>query len=417
MEIGVLGGGAGGMMAAVFAAKAGARVAVLERNEKLGKKMFISGKGRCNLTNAAKGQEFLDNIVRNPRFLYSAFHFFSNEDLCALMEGEAGVPLKLERGGRMFPQTDKSSDVIRGLERLLDRYKVRVSLRTQVRAVEILPDGGFLVTTNLGQKRFDRLILSLGGLSYPATGSDGDGFRLAAALGHTIEKPLPSLVPMETVEDWPRTLSGLTLKNVTLTAKAGKKALFSEMGEMLFTHFGISGPLVLSLSARVTGLDVSTIGLRLDLKPGLTREQLLKRIDRDIEQAPKKQLQSLLFGLEPHALAPILAQTAGLQTDTPCNRLNARQREALAEAVKGLPLHIRALRPIEEAIVTRGGVNVREVDPHTMESKRVKGLYFAGEMLDVDALTGGFNMQIAFSTGALAGSSAARQTETEEVVP
>lgn len=407
MEVGVLGGGAGGMMAALFAARAGAHVALLEQNEKLGKKLFITGKGRCNLTNAAKGQDFLAGVVRNPRFLYSALHFFSNEQLCALMEGEAGVPLKVERGGRVFPASDKSSDVLKGLERLLGHSYVRVSLRTRVLALEPLAQGGFLVTTNLGQKRFDRIVLATGGLSYPSTGSDGSGFALARTLGHRIEPLLPSLAPIETVEEWPKGLSGLTLKNVTLTAKRGKKKLFFELGEMLFTHFGISGPLVLSLSAKITGEPLEDIGLQLDLKPGLTQEQLLARLDRDIAQAPKKQLQSLLHGLEPKALSPILALQAGVAEETPCYQLNDRQKQALALAVKGLPLRPKALRPVEEAIVTRGGVSVKEVDPHTMESKLVKGLYFAGEMLDVDAVTGGYNLQIAFSTGALAGHSAA----------
>ena len=382
-------------------------MALLEQNEKLGKKLFITGKGRCNLTNAAKGQDFLAGVVRNPRFLYSALHFFSNEQLCALMEGEAGVPLKVERGGRVFPASDKSSDVLKGLERLLGHSYVRVSLRTRVLALEPLAQGGFLVTTNLGQKRFDRIVLATGGLSYPSTGSDGSGFALARTLGHRIEPLLPSLAPIETVEEWPKGLSGLTLKNVTLSAKKGKKKLFFELGEMLFTHFGISGPLVLSLSAKITGEPLEDIGLQLDLKPGLTQEQLLARLDRDIAQAPRKQLQSLLHGLEPKALSPILALQAGVAEETPCYQLNDRQKQALAQAVKGLPLRPKALRPVEEAIITRGGVSVKEVDPHTMESKLVKGLYFAGEMLDVDAVTGGYNLQIAFSTGALAGHSAA----------
>lgn len=406
MEVCVIGGGASGMLAAIFAARGGARVSLLEQNEKLGKKLFITGKGRCNLTNAAKGQEFLDGIVHNQRFMYSAFHFFSNEELCALME-ENGVKLKTERGGRMFPASDKSSDVIRCLEGLVYREGVRVSLRTTVKEVSAQAEGGFCVVTNLGRLHFDRVILCTGGVSYPLTGANGSGFGLARELGHAVEPLLPSLIPIVTKEDWPKALAGLTLKNVTLEARRGKKKLFFELGEMLFTHFGISGPLVLSLSTRITGLPLEEIALFIDLKPGLDHDMLLQRLQRDIAAAPKKQLQSLLFGLEPRALAPILAEQAGLSLDTPCNRLGPRELEALGRTIKGLPLSVQALRPVEEAIITRGGVRIKEIDPHSMQSKLVPGLYFAGEMVDVDAVTGGYNLQIAFSTGALAGYSAA----------
>lgn len=406
MNIGVLGGGPAGMLAAYFAAEHNT-VTLLEQNEKLGKKLFITGKGRCNVTNAAREEEFMAGLVRNPRFLYSALHFFDNEALMALLE-KAGVPLKTERGNRVFPVSDKSSDILRALEGLLRGRGVKVKLNTRVDAVTA-EENGFAVQTRQGVLHFDRLIVATGGLSYPATGSDGSGLNMAKTLGHTLTPLLGSLVSVETKEDWPFALTGLTFKNVALTAKRGKKTLFHEQGEMLLTHFGISGPLVLSMSSYTAGLPVDELELFIDMKPALPLDTLLVRIRRDIEAEPRKQASTLLAGLVPHAMAQPLAALCGIDQSVQCAQLTREQRETLAATLKALPLHIRAFRPVKEAIVTRGGISVKEIDPRTMGSKLHPGLFFAGEMLDVDGVTGGFNLQIAFSTGALAGASAAAQ--------
>ena len=405
-EILVIGGGAAGMMAAVFAARAGAEVTLLEKNEKLGKKVYITGKGRCNLTNDCDPDEFLAQVPRNPRFLYSALSFFSPRDMMALLE-ENGCPVTVQRGKRVFPSSEKASDVTRALTAVLRKENVSIRLNCGVRRLKAengriagaeLEDGSFLPA--------DAVILACGGLSYPSTGSTGDGFRFAEALGHTVTPPSPVLVGLETEETWPRSLQGLSLRNVTLSLVYGKKALYSELGEMLFTHFGISGPLVLEASCH---LPQPAKGCRLfiDLKPGLTREQLDARLRRDFSEAGKKQLKSVLPGLLPASFAAIFPGLCGISPDLPCSQVTAAQRESILNLLKSLPLTVRAPRPLDEAVVTRGGVSVKEIEPGTMRSKLFPNLYFAGEMIDVDAHTGGFNLQIAWSTGALAGQSSA----------
>ena len=404
----VVGGGAAGMMAAVFAARAGADVTLLEKNEKLGKKVYITGKGRCNLTNDCDRDEFLTQVPRNPRFLYSALNFFSPRDMMALLE-ENGCPVTVQRGKRVFPASEKASDVTRTLSSLLRKLNVRVCLNTGVRSLET--ENGRIAGAKLTNGAFqpaDAVILACGGLSYPSTGSTGDGYRLAEALGHTIVPPSPVLVGLETEEAWPKTLQGLSLRNVTLTLSAGKKVLWSELGEMLFTHFGVSGPLVLEASCHLPE-PAAGAALAVDLKPGLAREQLDARLRRDFTAAGRKQLKSILPGLLPASLAEVLPGLCGISPLLPCSQVTAAQREKILSFLKALPLTVRAPRPVAEAVVTRGGVSVKEIEPGTMRSRCVSNLFLAGEMIDVDAHTGGFNLQIAWSTGALAGASCGRE--------
>ena len=405
-EILVIGGGAAGMMAAVFAARAGGNVTLLEKNEKLGKKVYITGKGRCNLTNDCDRDGFLAQVPRNPRFLYSALSFFSPRDMMALLE-ENGCPVTVQRGKRVFPASEKASDVTKALASLLRKLNVRVRLNSDVKSLKTengrvagaeLTDGAFLPA--------DAVILACGGLSYPSTGSTGDGYRFAGSLGHTVTPRTPVLVGLETEETWPRSLQGLSLRNVTLTLSDGKKTRYTELGEMLFTHFGVSGPLALEASCHLPD-PAKGAGLTVDLKPGLTREQLDVRLRRDFSEAGKKQLKSVLPGLLPASLAEIFPTLCGIDAALPCSQVTAAQREALLSRLKALHLTVSAPRPVEEAVVTRGGVSVKEIEPGTMRSKLIPNLFFAGEMIDVDAHTGGFNLQIAWSTGALAGNSAA----------
>lgn len=405
-EILVAGGGAAGMMAALFAARAGASVTLLERNEKLGKKIYITGKGRCNLTNDCSLEEFLRQVPRNPRFLYGALNRFGPQDMMALME-EAGCPVEVQRGQRVFPRSEKASDVIRALARLMEQAGVRVRLHSRIQSL-IVQEGraaGVVLENGEGLEA-DAVILALGGQSYPMTGSTGDGYTLAQAVGHHVLPPEAVLSALETVENWPRALQGLALKNVRLTLRSGRKTLYTELGEMLFTHFGISGPLVLEMSCHLPA-ELAQAQVTLDLKPGLTPEQLDLRLQRDFAAQPRKQLQNVLPGLLPLRLSALFPDLAGVSGERVCGQITRGEREQLGAALKALPITLRARRPLAEAIVTRGGVDVKEIQPATMESKLLPGLYFAGEMIDVDAHTGGFNLQIAFSTGALAGSSAA----------
>lgn len=405
-EIVVIGGGAAGMMAAVFAARAGGTVTLLEKNEKLGKKVYITGKGRCNLTNDCDRDGFLSQVPRNPRFLYSALSFFSPRDMMALLE-ENGCPVTVQRGKRVFPASEKASDVTKALSSLLKKHSVRVRLNCTVKSLKT--DGGLITGADLTDGTFlpaDAVILACGGLSYPSTGSTGDGYRFAEALGHTVILPSPVLVGLETEEDWPRSLQGLSLRNITLTLSAGKKTLYTELGEMLFTHFGISGPLALEASCHLPDPAEGAL-MAVDLKPGLTREQLDARLRRDFSEAGKKQLKSVLPGLLPASLAEIFPGLCGVSAALPCNQVTAAQRETLLNRLKALPLTVKAPRPVDEAVVTRGGVSVKEIEPGAMRSRLVPNLFFAGEMIDVDAHTGGFNLQIAWSTGALAGQTAA----------
>lgn len=402
----VVGGGAGGMMAALFAARAGAQVTLLERNEKLGKKVYITGKGRCNVTNDCTLDEFLQEVPRNPRFLYSALSFFSPQDMMALLEA-AGCPVVVQRGRRVFPATEKASDVNRTLARLLTQQGVQVLLNTRVHAL-CIQDGraAGVVLQNGSVLAADGVILATGGKSYPMTGSTGDGYALAESAGHSIQPVKGVLSAMETVEDWPCKLQGLSLKNVSLTLKKGKKVLYSELGEMLFTHFGISGPLTLTMSCHLPD-DLSQASVSLNLKPGLTAQQLDARLQRDLAENSRKQLRSIMPGLLPGKLAELFPGLCGVDGCKQCCQITKAERESLCARMQALPVNISRLAPLEEAIVTRGGVTVKEIDPATMESKLLPGLFFAGEVMDVDAHTGGYNLQIAWSTGALAGQAAA----------
>ena len=405
-EIVVIGGGAAGMMAALQAARSGAEVTLLERNEKLGKKIYITGKGRCNLTNDCTQDEFLQQVPRNPRFLYSALSAFSPQDMMALME-QGGCEVVVQRGRRVFPATEKASDVTRTLARLMQQFGVHVRLNARVSA--IVQQSGALTGVQLesGEMLPARaVILATGGQSYPSTGSTGDGYQLAAALGHTITPPSPVLSALETSVDWPRQLQGLSLKNVTLTLRKGKKVLYQELGEMLFTHFGISGPLVLEMSCHLPE-DIASAEATLNLKPALTSEQLNARLQREFAAGSRKQLLNVLPVLLPARLAELFPTLCGIDGTKPCGQITREEREKLVHTLQALPLPIARPRPLSEAIVTRGGVSVKEVAPSTMESKLIPGLFFAGEVLDVDAHTGGYNLQIAWSTGCCAGQSAA----------
>ncbi|MGI6172329.1 MAG: NAD(P)/FAD-dependent oxidoreductase [Christensenellales bacterium] len=407
MNIVVIGGGASGMMAAIFAAKKGANTTLLERNEKLGKKLYITGKGRCNLTNDCDKEQFMKNIVRNPKFLYAALAKLDNLSLMDMIEN-AGTPLKIERGGRVFPASDRASDITRALEKLMAQYGVRTVLHA--RAEKILTEGGRVTGVFCGGRAFpaDAAILCCGGLSYPSTGSTGDGLSFARELGHTVTPTRPALVPIETKEDWPKELTGLTLKNVELSAYQGGKRAYKERGEMLFTHFGISGPLVLTCSS-VFKEPIRGTQLFIDLKPALDEGELDARLLRDFQAMQKKRIAAVMDGLAPHSLGCAILRLCNISEGFPVDSVTAEMRRNLIKTIKALPLTAEGLRGYGEAVITRGGVDVKEISSKTLESKIVRGLYFAGETLDVDAFTGGFNLQIAFSTGALAGDSAASE--------
>lgn len=404
-SIAVIGGGPAGMMAAAEAAERGFAVTLLEKNEKLGKKLFITGKGRCNITNAAEIEDFFKNIPRNPKFLYSALYGFTNEDVMAMVKKQ-GVALKTERGGRVFPVSDKSSDILRAFSARVREAGVKVLLNTEVKSVSLDPSGdGFLISYHGSTHRFDGLVLATGGASYPATGSTGDGYRFAKALGHTVTDIVPALIPLETEEEWPKSLQGLSLKNVTLKAFNAKgRVVYEELGEMLFTHFGVSGPLVLSASSFI-GASPAGTRLTIDLKPGLTADELDRRILRDFDANIRKQFINALDALLPQKLIPVIVALSGIAPETPVHQVTREERQQLVMLLKSLPVTVKKALPVEQAIITRGGVSVKEINPSTMESKLVKNLFFAGELIDVDACTGGYNLQIACSTGALAGRS------------
>ncbi len=429
MHVIVVGGGAAGMMAAIAAAQAGAEVTLLERNEKLGKKLFITGKGRCNVTNAGDMDNLLSSVMTNAKFLYSAFYGFDNRALMEFVE-EAGCPLKTERGNRVFPVSDHSSDIIAALQGVLRRLGVEIRLHTRVKGLwwekesgpsygeeerpkkaekgsvrgVLLEDGGRLAA--------QRVILATGGLSYASTGSTGDGYLFAKETGHNIAECSPSLVPFHIKEDWCRDLMGLSLRNVTLSLHLNDREIYRDQGEMLFTHFGVSGPLVLSASsyymAKSRGKDGARTRLLIDLKPALDIQQLDKRVLRDFEESKNKQFKNALGQLFPARLIPVMIRLADIPPEKPVNEITREERRHFVDLIKALPLTVTGVRGYEEAIITRGGISVKNVNPSTMESKIIQGLYFAGEMLDVDALTGGYNLQIAWSTGHLAGTSAAQ---------
>ena len=404
----IVGGGAAGLSAALFASRAGAAVTLLEKNEKFGKKLYITGKGRCNLCNACDTETFLRNVQRNPRFLYSALRFLSPEDLQALVNS-LGCPTKVERGNRVFPVSDHASDVSRAFLNALRGQALK--LQAEVLGIRT-EDGrvtGVRVRDGAGERVIpaDCVILATGGVSYPVTGSTGDGLRFARELGHTVTPLHPSLVPLEVREDWPKRLQGLSLKNICLTARVHGKIKYCEQGEMLFTHFGVSGPLVLSLSSVLATADWRDVQVELDMKPALTPEQLDARLLREFQENPRKQLQNLLPSLLPGRMAEVFPALCGVSPTKQPAQITAAERARIAGLLKALPLTVTGPRGMEEAVVTCGGVSVKEIAPATLMSKKVRGLFFAGEMMDVDAFTGGFNLQIAFSTGALAGNSAA----------
>ena len=403
MHIAVIGGGAAGMAAAYAAASAGADVVIFERNEKLGKKLFISGKGRCNLTNDSEIEQHLANVMHNPRFLYSAYHALSPTDLIFLIEGR-GVKLKTERGGRVFPESDKSSDILRAWQSLLSEARVKFHLEERVHAIG-RSEQGFTIDTAVGKYRFDKVIVCTGGITYQATGSTGDGYRFAAKLGHSITQLFPSLVGIRA--DLPNTLPGLSLKNVEITVLSGGKIVCKEFGEMLFTHTGISGPIVLRASARINRMEMKDVRISLDLKPALSEDVLDARLLRDFGDGINKTIRKVLPSLMPRSLIPLVLIQAGIDPDTPCHSISKEARKALCHIVKGVEIVPIGFEETNGAIVTSGGVAVAEVNAKDMQSKLVPGLYFAGEILDVDALTGGYNLQIAFSTGYLAGMKAA----------
>lgn len=401
----IIGGGAAGLLACGQAARAGGRVVLVEKNSLLAKKLRITGKGRCNITNSADMEDFIRNVPTNGKFLYSAFYSFTNQDVIALLES-LGVATKVERGGRVFPVSDSAKDVAEALRRYALQKNVRL---VQAAAKEIEVQNGHVcaVVTDKERIECDSVILATGGKSYPLTGSTGDGYRMAEKLGHTVVAPKPSLIPMVTAEKWTKDVMGLSLKNVELTVYNEKdKKIYTDFGEMLFTHFGISGPIVLSASAHLKEPEKKKYYVTIDLKPALSAEQLDKRVLRDFTELSRKHLQNAFDGLLPKALIPVIIELSGIDPHREVNTITREERHTLCRLLKALPLHITGFRPIEEAIITAGGIAVREIDPATMESKLVPGLYFAGEIIDVNAYTGGFNLQIAFSTGWLAGENA-----------
>lgn len=403
----VIGGGAAGMMAAVFAARGGREVHVFEKNEKLGKKLFITGKGRCNITNAGEMDTLFTSVVSNSKFLYSAFYGFTNEQTITFFE-ELGVPVKIERGNRVFPVSDHSSDVIGALSREMNRLGVEVHLHAEVEKILTDRENPELIRgirlKNGKEVAGDACIVATGGISYPSTGSTGDGLRFAEELGLKVTELFPALVPMEVKEWYAKELQGLSLRNVTAAIYDGKKKLYEEFGEMLFTHYGVSGPIIISASSSVgKKLKEKELRLCIDLKPALTQEQLDQRILRDFEENRNKQFNNSVDRLFPTKLKPIMIELSGISPEKKVNEISKEDRIRFVKLIKEFPMTLTGLRSYKEAIITKGGVSVKEINPGTMESKKIKGLYFIGEVLDLDALTGGFNLQIAWSTAAAAG--------------
>ena len=400
----VAGGGAAGMMAAVTAARNGKNVLLIEKNEKLGKKLFITGKGRCNITNAGDIEELFSAVVSNPKFLYSSFYTMTNDQVIDFFE-ELGVKTKVERGGRVFPASDHSSDVIRALEQEMKRLGVEVRLRME--ANEILADDGRVTGVRLSSGKelhADAVIIATGGISYPSTGSTGDGYRFARECGHKVTDLSPALVPMEVKEWYARELMGLSLRNVEIRITDGKKKLYEEFGEMLFTHYGVTGPVILSASSIVgKKLREHPLTLHIDLKPALTEEQLDKRVLREFEANHNRQFKNAVDSLFPSKLKPVIVELSGIPDEKKVNEVTKEERLHFVRLIKDFSMTLTGLRGYNAAIITKGGVSVKEIDPGTMESKLVNGLYFAGEVLDLDAVTGGYNLQIAWGTGYLAG--------------
>ena len=400
----IVGGGAAGMLCSIIAARNGCEVFLYEKNEKLGKKLYITGKGRCNVTNNCEVEDLLRAVMTNSKFLYSAFYTFNSQDMMALLE-ETGVPLKTERGNRVFPQSDRSSDIIRGLERLMKKYGVHVRFRSEVR--EILTKDGAATGISLADgevQNADAVVVATGGLSYPTTGSTGDGYRFARETGHQVTDCIPSLVPLKVKEDYIPRMTGLSLKNVELTVRRGKKILYRDFGEMMFTHTGVTGPLILSASSYVgKKLKAKELTLKIDLKPALSEEQLDHRVLREFEENQNRQFKNAVHKLFPSKLIPVMIELSGIDPEKKVNVITKEERLGFVRLIKNLECTLTGLRDYNEAIITKGGIKIKEVDPGTMESRLVKGLHFAGEVLDLDAVTGGFNLQIAWSTAYAAG--------------
>ena len=403
----VIGAGPAGMMAAGIAADAGKNTVLLERNSRVGRKLLITGKGRCNLTNACEIPELIAHIPSNGRFLYSAFHHFSSQDTICFFE-EQGVPTKIERGNRVFPQSDKAVDVVDAMYRFVKKSGCKL-LHGRAKSLIIEENSIKGVVTEEGKKIFaDSVIIACGGGSYPGTGSTGDGYELAKQAGHTIVTPTPSLVPIVSQESWCKKLQGLSLRNVSIKVRNKKqgKVIYQDFGEMLFTHFGLSGPIILSASAHMRPMESGCFEIEIDLKPALSIEQLDKRLQRDFAQFSNRDFSNSLGELLPKKLIPIVVELSQITAETKCNQITREKRLEFAYLLKHLIVTVKEFRPVTEAIVTAGGVDISEINPKTMESKKIQGLYFAGEVMDIDAYTGGFNLQIAFSTGWIAGKSA-----------
>lgn len=405
-KIAVIGGGPAGMMGAIYGAMNGASVTLFEKNDRLGKKLAITGKGRCNVTNDCDNNEFLKNVISNPKFLYASISNFDTSDTKAFFEN-AGVPLKTERGRRVFPVSDSAHDIVSALKKTLVEYGCTVK---NEKVKDILTENGKVtgIKTSLGEYFFDAVIVATGGASYTATGSDGDGFRFARSLGIELTPLVPSLVPLETTQDVSE-IMGLSLKNVVLKIRNNQtgKIVFEELGEMLFTHFGLSGPLVLSASCHMQKMERGKYSAIIDFKPALDTKTLDNRVLSDFSKALNKDFINSLGGLLPAKIVPYIVKRTGILPTTKVNAITKEQRTLLVETLKGLTLEIKGFRHLNEAIITQGGIKTSEINPSTMESKKIKGLYFAGEVIDVDAYTGGYNLQIAFSTGALAGTHSA----------
>ena len=404
----VVGGGAAGMMAAIFAARNGQNVTLLEKNEKLGKKIFITGKGRCNITNASEIEDLFSAVISNPKFLYSGFYSFTNDQVIHFFE-ELGVATKIERGNRVFPVSDHSSDVIAALAREMQHLKVKVQLHCEVKELLINNEREIKGVRLANGKKMtaDAVVVATGGISYPSTGSTGDGYRFARNCGHKVTELFPSLVPMEVKEWYAKELQGLSLKNIEIHITDGKKKLYDEFGEMLFTHYGVTGPVILSASSIVgKTLEKKELVLHIDLKPALTKEQLDKRLLREFEANHNKQIKNAIDSLLPAKLRPVIIELSGIEEEKKVHEITKEERLNLLRLIKDFHMTLTGLRGYNEAIITKGGISVKEIDPGTMESKLIKNLYFAGEVLDLDAVTGGYNLQIAWSTGYLAGISA-----------
>lgn len=414
------------MAAGIAAARKGHQVHIYEKNEKLGKKVYITGKGRCNVTNACETEDLLKGVVTNSRFLYSSFYGFTNQDIMDVLE-KAGCPLKIERGGRVFPVSDKSSDVLKALTGILRRLDVEIHLNQPAEGLilerdsqsgETLCRGIFLPGRFEKEVLGDAVIVATGGMSYPSTGSTGDGYMWAKKAGHKITALSPALTPFETEGDKAGRLQGLALKNIRVSIRKGKKELYQEFGEMLFTHFGVSGPVLLSASSYCAkAIEKGPLTLVIDLKPALSEEQLDQRILRDFEEAKNRQFKNSLNHLLPARLIPIIIEESGIDPDKQVNEITRLERKRLTEIIKGFSLTLTGLRGYQEAIITQGGIDVKEINPSTMESKLVKGLFFAGEVLDLDAVTGGYNLQIAWSTGWAAGMGIPGAAGQEDILP